>query len=656
MLMTSISFDPVREAASGDGWRLDLIANEEVTAPTSTYYATYTGARNAQKAAFQADPGLNTVLEGMAADQVLSQWPVPVAQVADDLRRAEGLGPRSSDLPGFDVAAYDPAKWWTAPPGDALSILRSEETVLFLDAEAATPNVSGAVLTNLATGATNVSSTSKDVLKPEDRGYVWFPGESGGNVNYLSHEAVTGTADTSTEWRVRLRRPPAGNGARRALNGFVYVDIDDTTLSVTIAAYEAGGVFFPNTFITWASTGVAIGQWVDIGGWFNPSDKTLRLYVRTSLPSSLGDSGGLVLKSEAAYPTVTGNHAISGSLLLGGSDFGTTFRGSIGAWWVRQNGVTLVDVNASTFTNHAATSVVCPNGKTVTVYRGTTEQVTTIVPSRANGGRAVVALKSDQVISTPHHASLNFDASTSMTIITAFRINHDYESYGHPYTKWTGVYPAPWIRTYRIENSLNLAGTVFDGVSGTDSYYGVGASSPVVHRQTHTLGIRADRARGLWHPFMDSFIPAASPSLATIGDCSNTADVNVDVLSDIAAVATIRRALSDAELVAVGAALREGKERPYRRGQKFEVTTAGFFKGHTLEPGDLLIAATAGTVDTAVWHRVPAADRPGYVPSYGAPLMIMADSGDPDDVQVLTIDGGGPFDESSGSVIDGGGV
>jgi hypothetical protein len=602
-----VRFHEVWADTVNDGeWVLTKIPNEEdATAITNTRYLSYTAAKNAQKAGFQADPDLNTAFEDMAADQVLGQWPVPVAQVADDLRRAEGLGPRSSALPGFDVAAYDPTKWYTAPPGDALSILRSEETTLFIDAEAATPDDNGAVVTNLATGAANVVCTSKAVLKPEDRGYFYFPG--GAMQNYLSHPAITGgTINTYTDWRVRFRRPALGGGGR-LFNGTIYTDMDDTNVIVSIAANNAGGTFFPGAVASWASMGVAVGQWLDLAATYTPESKTVAIYYRTNLPTFLASDGGWSLALDVAHPTITTAFAMSGGVLLGGSDFSIDFKGIASAWQAKQNNVMLIDVDASYLTNPSVTTFQSVNNKTITVNRRTSGAVTTIMPSRGNGGRAVISMDVNQALQAPQDPAHDLDAGTSMTIFSACRINVDQE-YTHPYVKWNGAYPSPWIRMYRSENPILMAGTISAGVPATDTYYGVDTDvSPIVWRQMQTHGIRADRARGLWQPFMDGFIPGGSSAMTLIGDCSvPTSGVRTDAVADYAAMACVRRALTNAEIIAVNTALREGKERPYRRGQKFEVTSAGTFKGRTLAPGDLLIAATAGTVDTVVWHRVAA--------------------------------------------------
>lgn len=95
MISTTLSFDPVRNDATSDGWTLRTTSTEtmvdESSTGTTTYHATLTAAQTAQRTLFQADTSLNDAFTDAAEEDVLAANAVTVTNTYNGLMAAEGL-------------------------------------------------------------------------------------------------------------------------------------------------------------------------------------------------------------------------------------------------------------------------------------------------------------------------------------------------------------------------------------------------------------------------------------------------------------------------------------------------------------------------------------------------------------------------------------
>lgn len=204
------------------------------------------------------------------------------------------------------------------------------------------------------------------------------------------------------------------------------------------------------------------------------------------------------------------------------------------------------------------------------------------------------------------HGKLNFGVGflDNLSAIVACRVDIAAQaSAGHYMSKRNGTSGAGWVIP-AVTTGLTTTAVVSDGTTTVTS----AANAAVTQFANAALGLRINRVSQVIQGSKDGTQTATS-SISAVGPEANTLGLrygNATPSGGTPAYMTlfggvvIRRALSDAEMTTVAAAMRDGTEQ-YTAGQAWRVTTAGVFIGLSLTIGTVLVCTRSGTLGTADW-------------------------------------------------------
>lgn len=577
------------EVKINNGWELNELHNVKITSPTNGQVLTYdsanslwinssetgdisavnvtapiTGGGTSGAVTIGIDQTAITIAESQVTNLVTDlAGKVPTYRTITPATGITGGGDLSANRTiGLDntVVSYDAASSLRSLPlynqKDAAERLLAQ-AVWWIDA--AHSSASGQTITNLGWGGSALNATagstgSADSNDPKfldwtGTNYVYLPGAAS---NFLSTPnaaalQITGDIDIRAhlaldDWTPAAVVAIAGKWNVEAQKSYYLRLQTDGTLRLVWRTSSGGADVSANSSV---ATGITDGaaKWVratlDVDNGASGYDVKFYLSDDGATWTQLGttQTGGGTTSIYAGTDQFEIGSVVNGAAqMLSGNVYKVQLLSGIG-------GTVVLNVDTSVITSGAATSFTALTGQTVTINRATSGRKTCVVTN------PLWLFGTDDQITVPDNALVNFSATESLTILAAHRAWNN-QSFQSVISKGTTAGPV-----YRLYYGAALTSEVLRVADGTNA---VGTSSPSPTNGINNVYVGVvDRGSNLAQGWLNG-VGGTALSVSTVGTLSNTYPLYVGYANGISngdfegvAFAVFRRVLTSDEIALI---------------------------------------------------------------------------------------------------------